>query len=664
MKHTRRQFLQMSLVGAAGAALVACGAPSASEPEPTKDTTETTKDAEQQPTLAAPAKYQEAPMLAEMVKAGTLPPIEERLPLEPYVVGPGVLLNEADLDWQPGKYGGIMRLSQESATGDPHIFIGMNEALLWAPAAFEFEKGVHGNVVKGYEVNDEGTEFTFFMREGLRWSDGEPVTTADVKFAWEDVLMNEEITPIFPARYKSEYNPDGNPATLTVVDDFTFKLTFDKPYGSFPAHVAISGWIGYQDLIKPAHYLKQFHIKYTPLEELQPLMAAESIADDQWFNLFNAKQITGWAWNITNEAGIGHPVLTPWVVEKVEAGVFTFERNPYYYKVDTEGNQLPYIDGIRSEVVADRETLMMRALTGEYDYPGERSSLKKLPLMKEQEDKGLINIYMARMHRLPSSYRLNFTYPDENWRKVVRDIRFRRALSLAINRQEILDIFYFGEYGQLATELNDPEYNVERANALLDEMGMDKKDAEGFRLGPDGKRFEIRFDIVQSDEDLLPIGELVAEYWSNVGVYTTASNMDSALYGPKWNANEIMATASWGTHDLWPYAYTDYTDIPGREWQQWYATSGETGEEPPTEVREIYANHTKLVTLPVGSPESLGAYQEILKNYRDNIWYFVPVEHSYYPTFFTKKMRNVPVGISNTMGIVTMHSMEQWYMEE
>jgi len=572
---------------------------------------------------------------------------------------------EGAVGWQPGKFGGTMMLSQESANYDPHIFIGTNEPLLWAPAAFDFTQPAHGNVLKGYEANENDTEFTFYMRPGMKWSDGMPVTTEDVRFAVEDVLKNEEIYPVFPTRYRSLFSVEGTPCELTVIDDYTFKLTFDQPYGSFPAHLAISDWVQYNDLLKPAHYLKQFHIDYTPLEELLPLMEAESIAEDEWFNLFNTKQMTHLS-QICNPQKMDHPVLTPWYMTSHDAGVYMWERNPYYFKVDTEGNQLPYIDYLRSDLISERETLMLRALTGEFDYPGERASLKKLPLMREQEDAGLINIYMARMHRLPYSARLNYTYPDPVWREVTGDLRFRQALSLAINRQEILDIFYFGQFAQLPTELNDAEYNVDKANQLLDDMGMDEKDAEGFRLGPDGKRFEIRFDVVESDEDLLPITELIAEYWSKVGVYTTASAIDSALYGPRDNANEVMATAQWGHHDIWRgYGNTDYNSAHySLLWTQWYNTDGETGEEPPEEIKEIWENHKLVVTSTIGSAEAEAAFDAIMDNIKENVWMFVPVEHSYYPTFFTKRMRNVPTGISDVLGIVTMHSMEQWYIEE
>jgi peptide/nickel transport system substrate-binding protein len=215
----------------------------------------------------------------------------------------------------------------------------------------------------------------------------------------------------------------GSPGVVKIIDDYTFSVTFDKPYGSFPAQIAIAGWRGYGGLIKPKHYLKQFHIKYTPQAELAPKLKAASIPEDQWQNLFNSKQMTEWMWNITNESGLGHPTLTAWILKKVDGGVFTFERNPYYFKVDAEGNQLPYIDGIRSEVVQDRETLTTRALMGEFDYLGERSSLKKLPLMKEKEATGAIKVFIPKMHRLPINFTLNLTNSDPTWRKVTGDVR-------------------------------------------------------------------------------------------------------------------------------------------------------------------------------------------------------------------------------------------------
>ena len=207
-------------------------------------------------------QYKESPMMKRLVKAGKLPSVDDRLPLEPYVVEGDKLVT--NFTPKIGKYGGTFRLPMENPNGDPHIYIGMVEPLIWAPGAFKFDKGIHGNVVRDWEVNKSNTVFTFYLREGLKWSDGVPVTTEDVRFAWEDVLLNKEITPAFPTWLKSSGSPDGNPMKLEIVDDMTFKLIFDGPYGLFPVKICINSWRSYAWIVKPKHYMKQFHKKYTP----------------------------------------------------------------------------------------------------------------------------------------------------------------------------------------------------------------------------------------------------------------------------------------------------------------------------------------------------------------------------------------------------------------
>ncbi|MDP9351143.1 MAG: ABC transporter substrate-binding protein, partial [Chloroflexota bacterium] len=676
---TRRQFLHLSAVAAGSTILAACGAgPQAAQtpattgnPTAVAPVAESTLAAETPATTGAattapaPAAFKESPTLAELVKAGKLPPIEQRLPKEPYVVSQGVLISGQD--FTPGKYGGTMQLGQEAPSGDPHIFIGMNEGLLWASNGFDYSEGIKGNVVAGYEANEDDTVFTFHMREGLKWSDGKPVTMEDVRFAFEDVLYNEEITPAFPPYLKAGFKADAAPAKLTVIDDLTFSLTFDAPYGSFPAQLAIGQWRSYGDIIKPKHYLQQFHTKYTPLEKLKPLMKKESIPEDQWYTLFNAKQLTGWLWNVTNEQGIGHPVLTPWVIKSVKSGVFRFEANPYYFKVDSAGNQLPYMDGIRSHVVQDKEALTARALTGEFDYLGERASAKKLSLMAERAEKGEIKVLISRMHRLPINFTLNLTYGDAAWRKISGDVRFRKALSLAINRQEILDTFYLGELATLPKETTTGEYDVDQANQLLDEMGLDKKDNQGLRLRPDGKKITIIFEVMDLSEDHIPMAELIAEYWKKIGIGTNVRKIDGTVFGERWNANKIMATSVWAHHDIWRSAgWDDYlpSQLWGQQWHEWYVSQGKTGQKPPAEVIKLYEDHEKFMSATIGSPGSTAAMEAILKSHRDNVWTFNVVENSYYPTFFTTRMQNVPTGKVDVFGIIVTYSMEQWYIDQ
>ena len=607
-------------------------------------------------------------MLAERVRAGALPPVEERLPSSPFVVRPGLLVDSRFTEMVRGTYGGTLQMSQESPSFDPHIFIGNIEPLIWANSAFDYDKGLQGNVVSDFEVSADARTFTFGLRPGLRWSDGVPVSMDDVRFAFDDVLLNEEITPIFPAYLRAGREAGGPPAKLTIVDETTFRLEFARPYGAFLSQIAIAAWISYADVLKPRHYLEQFHKKYAPAGKLAAMMEEESVPEGQWFNLFNAKQVLGSIGKMTTEQGIGHPMLTAWVLEEADAGVFRYARNPYYFKVDPDGNQLPYIDRLRSQTIQDKATSTARALMGEFDYAGERASLRQLPLIAAQERKAAIRMHIARMHRLPISFSLNLTYDDKAWRKVVRDVRFRRALSLAINREQIRQNFYLGQFASLPEEVNPATHDVEAARRLLDEMGLDGKDDEGFRIGPDGKRFRIPFEIQDLSEDHIPMAELIAEYWNAVGVHTTVRPVDGAVMGPRQVTNDFQATAIWAHHDIWPSAgWDDYLPQTyfGTLWHDWYTSAGERGEEPIQEIKDLYAAHARFMAAKLGSPESDEALKAILASHRDNVWTFVPVEHSYYPTFWSERVKNVPEGVKDgAFGIVCNMTMEQWYIDD
>ena len=651
--------LVLSACGGGGEAPAADSAPSEADDAAASDTTAADSSD------ATEGQYGEAPMLAEMVAAGELPPVEERLPIDPYVVGKDTLV--VGFEPEIGKYGGTMRLPMEGPGGDPHIYIGMNEPLIWAPGAFEYDLGIHGNVAQDWEVNEDDTVYTIHLREGMKWSDGVPVTTEDVRFAYEDVLLNEEITPAFPTWLRAGNRGDGTPMEIEIVDDYTFKIIFDEPYGIFPAQLAIAGWHSYAPFLKPKHYMSQFHIDYTPLEELKPLMEEESIEEDQWYNLFNDKSVGNNLWKHTNEGGLGHPTLQQWVMTKAESGVFTYERNPYYFKVDSAGNQLPYIDKIQMEVVQDRETMFARSVMGEFDYLGERSSLKNLPLMAEAQEAGTLKVLIPRMHRTPLDYKLVLTYDDPVWQEVTGDVRFRQALNLAINRPEIVKTFYLDQFAILPRETTDPEFSVEKANALLDEMGMTERDDEGFRLSPSGEPFSILFEIAPYSQDHIPMGELIAEYWKEVGVNTSVKVTDGSLLNQRLDANEVQATGIWAHEDIWPSGgWDDY--LPGnqwgRPWHTWFLTEGEEGMEPPQAIQDLYAAHSDFQIARIGTEASAEALARIYQSYNDNVWVFNPVEESHYPTFVTTKIKNVPEGVVQTLGIVIMYSMEQWYIDE
>ncbi|NEE03966.1 ABC transporter substrate-binding protein [Phytoactinopolyspora halotolerans] len=609
-------------------------------------------------------------MLMGRVEAGELPPVAERLPKQPFVVGPGTLLDDESVGFEPGRYGGTLQLPQRNPNFDRSVQIANTEPLLWSPGGFGYIDGesIEGNVLAGYEVNEQNTLFTFHMREGLRWSDGEPVTSEDVRFAFEDVLFNEQITPSVPTYLRAARRFDGRPAELAIIDQYTFSLAFDEPYGDFPAQLAGSGFVGYGDIIKPRHYLEQFHEKYADAGALEELMEGESIDEGEWYRLFHAKQMDG-VQNVSDRNRAGHPTLTPWVMADSGTSVLRYERNPYYFKVDIDGNQLPYVDELSASVVEDLEALASRTLFGEFDYVGQELSIQHVPLLAERRDAGELNLHMPRNYRCPINFELNLTHPDEAWREVVRNVSFRRALSLAIDRQEILDTFFFSEFGSVPERVNPAENSQDEANGILDEMGLDQRDGDGFRLGPDGKRFTIPFEIVPRTDSHVPITELVAGYWKDIGIDTTLRQIDDGTQAEL--GNDIKASVFWvADPDAMAAGYgEDY--LPHKfgafwapAWGEWYSSGGERGEEPPDAVRELYDLYEQMMAAEPESEERRAAADGMVDNYRENIWTIVPVESTQIPMPFSARLRNVPEGNSDVFSVVVEMSMEQWYIDE
>ena len=640
-------------------ALTACAG---GTPEATEAPAETPADAA--PAAAAdlpdtpPSDYSESPMLAEQVNAGSLPPIEERLPGDPFLVGPGVIVAEDELpDWEPGRFGGTMRFAHGTPNWNPDIFIMMNEHLLMAPGIGV--DGIRGNVVKDLEVSDNNQVFTFHMREGLRWSDGEPVTTEDVRFTVENIYLNEEITSNFPSKFKAGGRPDGEPMTVEYLDDYTFRVSFAEPYGGFLRELSIKGWQGYTDLLRPAHHLKQFHPDFTPLEELQPQIDAQGL-EDEWWQFFNQKDCTNW--ELTRSECANYPVLYPWVNVTEADELMKFVRNPYYFKVDVLGQQLPYIDEVTSSLVGDVEAVNIKVLAGEIDLLREDTALLKLPLYKEAEAKELIQVALLDNHVVPTALFINFTYDDPVWQEVIGNVEFRRAINLAINRPEIIESIYFGFASPPALVPGD--YNVEEANQILDSIGMDARDADGFRLGPDGNTFIIPIDYADNAPDIGPVSELIVEHFKEIGIKTTLKQVDTSLLSQRSNANEVQARVFWSVEPMWPNGtWTDY--VPTNQWapmwRTWYNSGGSDGIEPPDPVKRLYELHEGRIQAIPASDEDLALKDEIYQIHHDNIYVINIAEKVNYALVTHAKMGNVQ---SSGQAIGANNSGEQMFYRE
>jgi len=641
--------------------LVGCAPGATPAPEAPEVATPTEAPAAEAPP-AVPTKYKEAPMLAELVQAGKLPPVDERLPEEPFVVGPGVLIPEEDLpDWTPGRYGGTLRGAHFRVGWDPDVFVMMNEPPLMAPGIGV--QGIRGNVLKDFEVSDDNRVFTFYMRKGLKWSDGEPVTTEDVRFTYEDIYLNEDLTPVFPARFRTGGDPSGEPMTLEIIDDYTFRISFPEPYGGFLRQLTIEKWVGYSVLLRPAHYLKQFHPKYTPMEKLKPLLAEQNLEEDQWPQFFNLKDCVNW--ELTRPECIGFPVLTPWMGVKGPEGVLTFERNPYYFKVDTEGQQLPYIDKIVTVLVENAEAVTLKILTGEVDFMRETTALAKLPLYKESEDKAGFRVVLLDMHVDPTGLILNQTYDDPLWRSLVQDIRFRQAISLAINREEIIESVYFN-FASLPTKTNGEyaQYDPERANALLDELGLTQRDADGYRLGPNGEELTILLEHGAHAPDIPLVAELIAEHLKEVGLKVLVKQIDPQLWSQRGAANELMTTVMWHNDRGWDNRRTVQPLCQGqgsRLWCLWRNTGGQEGEEPPDWVKKGFELNARRWAAVPGSDEYNQIVEEEYAWWRENLPLINMAENVKYAMIVSKRLGNIP---QSGYAIAANFSGEQFFFKE
>jgi peptide/nickel transport system substrate-binding protein len=619
----------------------------------------------------AQKKYNEAPMLAELVKAGKLPPVDQRLPKNPAVLEPVEKV---------GKYGGTVRMIRNA----PESFISNYDWLVERGLRISHKdrKTIEPNVIESWKISRDGTEFTLKIREGLRWSDGAPVTTEDVRFWYEDVLCNTELTPVFPRQIWSH---GGKPVKCEIVDKYTFKLKFAKPFGTFPL------WLTRLEMgtniIVPSHALKKYHIKYAKKEDLERLM--KEYKYDQWFQLFSRFYDDAGIWDATAEAR--WPTLSPWVIaERPSPGVVVLERNPYYWKVDTEGNQLPYIDKIRTELVNQVETMNMKVISGELDWLGQHdTSIAYYPIYKKHEKDGDYRVLLWEGTMTDKYFLLpNHTHPDPVMRKLICNPLFKRALSLAINRDEINQVLYFGlakpsaatvvpwsSYYEEKFSKAYAEYNPQEANKLLDSLGLNKRDKDGYRLRPDGKRLSIVITHsgtrVGTATDKFV--DMIAGYWRDIGIDAKPNQVDEQLRIARYQANELdmfvwhldrTTDMLFPIDPIWFIPMLDGWSY-GRLWEQWYNTQGKRGERPPEDVLKLYDIYEKMQET-TSEKERIRLGRMILDAVARNLYVIGVVTDVPVPLVVSNRLRNVPEkGVIgwDTFGISLYHP-EQFFIEK
>lgn len=539
-----------------------------------------------------PKRFKEAPQLAELVKAGKLPPVEQRLPEDLMVVRP---VREI------GRYGEIWRRGF-TGPGDDENGNRLNASD--RPILVDHTGTVpRPSLAKGWKTSEDGKTFTLYLRKGLKWSDGHPMTADDFVFWFEDVYNNKDLNPTpIP-----DMTPQGKPGRIVKVDDFTVNFEFDVPFYLFEELMAGDTLIGGGQAVRqsnkrshgayaPAHYLKPFLPKYAGGVEAANA-AAKAEGFDNWVARFHFKK----DWTLNPEL----PVLGPWrTTRPINNPTWVMERNPYYWAVDTDGNQLPYLDGVVMTLAENLELLNLRAIAGEYDVQERHVDIGKLPVILENQAKGNYKVHLdLAFNGADAIFQFNQSYTaDPEIARWLKNADFRRALSLAIDRDQLNETFWLGTAvpGSPAPAESLPyfpgpgwrekwsTYDPKQANALLDKIGLAKKDARGFRVRTDnGERLRLQVIAVQAFLPWPKIAEMVADQWAKVGIQADVRDTERNLAFTRTRNNEhhVMVWNNGGTELLYLFPRhaipVDPTEaFMGPEYAKWYASNGAQGTKP------------------------------------------------------------------------------------
>lgn len=526
--------------------------------------------------LAVPVTANVTPNLASDplkadVDAGKLPSLDKRLPENPLVVG----LREG-----VGTYGGTLN----TAIFPPE---GYFQALLYdPPVRWKADySGYEPGWAEKWEYSSDNRVVTFTIRKGLKWSDGEPFTTGDIMFAWEDLALYPD-SGYLPRGWMR--NADGSPMEVTAQSEDVFSFTFNEPRGTISDQLAQGYWEN-AFWMKPKHFLSQFHPKYnSENKDFSQLLAADNYVNTP-----------------------GYPSLVAWVTTEYQAGQrISMARNPYYWKIDPEGNQLPYADNLVAQYVDDDQVRLLKTLQGEFDVLWRGIAALNLPTLLKNQERGNYQVvqYKQGSGAWPAILVNQNFVGDEYIRTLLRDKRFRQALSMAIDRDNINESVWLGmgtpQQGTITQEsphFASPDgqqlfaewqqayaaYDPDKAMQLLDEVGLTNKDGDGFRLGQNGEPLEVTLDITsgggirQVNSDT---AQIVRTDWGTVGIKANVIDTPPAQEGVRAESAEWMFSFAQAAElDLWTFPDWVFPTSNSRMWPRvgaWFLSGRQDGEAP------------------------------------------------------------------------------------
>ncbi|WP_209834855.1 ABC transporter substrate-binding protein [Ruegeria sp. HKCCE3926] len=582
---------------------------------------------------------QESAFWSAEVESGNLPPVQERLPKDPLIVDLAAKGREF------GKPGGTLR-TMVTRSKDIRQMVVYGYARL---VGFNQDYELVPDLLASYE-NEGNRKFTLKLREGHKWSDGSPFTSEDFRYWWEDVANNELLSPSGPPDFLIV---EGKLPTVTFPDETTVIFEWDDPNPNFLQSLAQARP---PFIYRPAAFLKQYHEKYADAEELA--FQVEDARVKSWAALHNKLD------NLYKFDNHELPTLQPWLNASSGKKIrHSFVRNPYYHRIDSKGVQLPYIDVVEMEIVAPG-LVAAKTNAGESDLQGRGLAFRDASILKKGEAQGGYKTLLWKTG-VASQVAIypNLNFSDEVWRNVLRDARVRRALSLAIDRQTINQALYFKLAHPAANSVLPAspfyseenaaawaQYDIDQANALLDEAGLDQRDKNGIRLLPDGRPMELVIETAGERQEVENALQIVTDTWREIGVKLVMRPLDRDILRNRVFAGNSMASVWFGWDDGIPQAHTspaylaptDQVFLAWPKWGQHYQTGGEAGEAPDMPEAQRLMELAHEWQIAATDEERAAVWTEMLKIHADQVYAIGILNGAPQPIVVSNRLRNVP----------------------
>jgi len=595
--------------------------------------------------LSFPAQSQalspvETPSLKAAVAAQELPPVQMRLPASPRVI------DLALSGRRPGKHGGAMKMLMGKQKDIRMMTVFGYARLL----VYNQKLGLTADILESFDVVDNRI-FTLRLRPGHKWSDGQPFTSEDFRYYWEDVANNEELSR---GTMNKSLMANNRPPKFEVLDEVTLRYTWDTPNPEFlPALAGTRPLYIY----RPAHYLKAFHARYTDVNKLNA--AAKARGGRDWAAVH--RRVSQQYRPENPEL----PSLQPWVNStKPPANRFVFVRNPYYHRIDTLGQQLPYIDEVLIDL-GSAKIIPTKTGAGESDLQARYLRFDNYTFLKQGEKR---NGYKVRLWSKAIGAQIamfpNLNAEDKVWGPLLRDVRFRRALSLAINRREINQVIYYGLANESANTMLPgfplyrreyqnawTDYDIASANRLLDDMGLTERGENNVRLLPDGQPAELVVETAGEDTEQTDVLELIRDSWAKIGIslFTRASQRDvfrariqsgqtlmsvwsgieNAIANPEMSPAEFAPTS--GEQLQWPL------------WGRYVQSGGKSGEKITDPEAQKLLDLYRAWRIASTTQERTEIWQNMLKTSAEQVYSIGIVNRTQQPVVVANRMRNVPI---------------------